>query len=64
MAALFIFPTLMELIGVSYGEYLKPRAVLESIGALSDRLFGTAIEPSGIPLPENEVSSPDFTQIP
>ena len=39
---LFVFPTLMDLIGLPYGEYAKPSAIFQTIGEISDTIFGTA----------------------
>jgi hypothetical protein len=43
VAILFIFPVLMSLIGLPYGDYVKPSAIFETINSLSDTLFGSNI---------------------
>ena len=64
VATLFMFPTLMDLMGVPYGDYLRPRAVLETIGGLSDTLFGTTIQTGDFSDTPTDSLTPDFTQIP
>lgn len=65
IGGLFIFPTLMDLIGVPYGEYLRPKAVLSSISDLSDYIFGQTVDTSSPFQPAGSSDiTPDFTQIP
>lgn len=64
VATLFMFPTLMDLMGVPYGDYLRPRAVLDTIGWLSDRVFGTTIQTGDFSDTPTDTLTPDFTQIP
>ena len=40
IVVLYIFPLLMELIGLPYGEYARPSAVFQTIAEISDRIFG------------------------
>jgi hypothetical protein len=59
VVTLFIFPTFLDLLGVEYGQYMRPAAIFDTIGSLSDRLFGQQVE--AIPLGDNssKVAIPD-----
>ena len=39
LAVIFIFPTLMNLIGLPYGDYVRPQAIFDTISSLSDSLL-------------------------
>ncbi|NRH21430.1 hypothetical protein HOO68_05320 [Candidatus Gracilibacteria bacterium] len=41
MLVLFIVPVITRLIGLPYGDYLKPKQVLQTISEISGRVFGT-----------------------
>jgi Type IV secretion system pilin len=56
---LFIFPVLMNLIGLPYGEYAKPSSVFQTIGELSDRIFGLDIGSSMI-VPSSDSTLPSW----
>ena len=45
---LYIFPLLMELIGLPYGEYARPSAVFQTIAEISDSIFGVDVGSSTI----------------
>jgi hypothetical protein len=54
LCVLFIFPTLMDLVGLPYWAYAKPSAVFDTIGQISGQIFGSPIDnsslnPSGSP---------------
>lgn len=58
LCVLFIFPILMDLVGLPYGEYAKPSAVFSTISDISGFIFWTQIDagfpgsndtPSGLP---------------
>lgn len=36
---IYIFPILMELIGIPYGEYAKPSVVFATVGEIFDTIF-------------------------
>ncbi len=40
---LYVFPILMDLIGIPYGEYAKPSAVFATISEIFDLIFGTNV---------------------
>ena len=41
MLVLFIVPVITRLIGLPYGDYLKPKQVLQTISEISGRVFST-----------------------
>lgn len=43
VAILFIFPVVIGLLGLSYGEYLKPTSIFDTIGEISGKMFWTQI---------------------
>ena len=48
IVVLYIFPLLMELIGLPYGEYARPSAVFQTIAEISDSIFGVDVGSSTI----------------
>ena len=45
---LYTVPVITRLIGLPYGDYLKPKQVLQTISDISDRVFWTQSEPDTI----------------
>jgi len=39
LAVIFIFPTLMNLIGLPYGNYVRPQAIFDTMSSISDSIF-------------------------
>lgn len=46
VAVLYIFPTFFDLVGLDYGDFMRPDAVFSNISILSDAVFGTSVSPS------------------
>lgn len=63
IAVLYIIPPFFDLLWVEYGDYMRPSAVLDGIGWLSDMIFGQPIES----FPDSQVSpgwlSDDFSDL-
>lgn len=59
VAILFIFPTFLDLVGLSYGDYMRPKAVFSNISNLSDSIFSNSIDTSSM-----DDLSPKSTDIP
>jgi predicted permease len=66
LCVLFIFPILMDLVGLPYGAYAKPSAVFETISTISAQLLGSPVDspslPGGSTSPSNSLPS-DFSDI-
>ena len=60
---LFIAPLLMNMIGLSYGEYARPKMIFDTISEVSEKIFGngTTID-SGLPENSSSISS-DFSNL-
>lgn len=46
IAILYIFPTFLDLLGLEYGDYMRPEAVFSNISRLSELVFGTTVDSS------------------
>ena len=59
LVTLFIFPTFLDLLGVEYGQYMRPAAIFDTIGWLSDRIFWQQVEMMPFGDTNTDVSIPD-----
>ncbi len=46
ITVLFVFPVLMNLIGLPYGDYIKPSAIFDTIDKVSGTIFGMNVQPN------------------
>lgn len=63
LCVLFIFPILMNLVGLPYGDYAKPSQVFSTISEISGFLFGSQIDPSFPGTNDSDIIPSDFSNI-
>lgn len=50
---LYVLPVLMKLSGIPYGEYMKPKAVFDTMVNISDKIFWWNIDGNSLDFPDS-----------
>jgi hypothetical protein len=60
VAVIFIFPVIMNLLGVPYGEYARPTQIFQTIREIFETIFGASV-PNPSLSPEGSQSLQGFS---
>lgn len=60
---LFIAPIITRLIGLSYGEYLSPKNILNTISEISSKVFGESSDAETFPDATDTPVSTSFSDL-
>lgn len=64
ITVLFIFPTFLDLVGLGYGDYMRPSAVFDTISWLSERLLWQPVDTAPYyDTPNNTTLGNDFSDL-